>query len=240
MHLAAQAAVRASIEDPAFDASVNVLGLLNVLGAAAATGVRKVVFASSGGTLYGARPKLPAKESARFRAHPASPYGISKKLAEDYLRYYRDSRGVDFTALALGNVYGPRQDPHGEAGVVSIFTRAMLAGEQPTIFGDGEQTRDMVFVHDVVHAFSLAANHGSGKLVNVGTGTESSVNDVYRRLVDLTGFGGQPMFGPLRDGEVLRSCLDVSLAESELGWRPWTHLEDGLAETVAWFREQGS
>jgi UDP-glucose 4-epimerase len=240
MHLAAQAAVRISIEDPAFDASVNVLGLLSVLEAAAANGVRKVVFASSGGTLYGARPRLPAKESARFRARPSSPYGISKKLAEDYLHYYRDNRGLDFTALALANVYGPRQDPNGEAGVVSIFTKSMMAGETPTIFGDGEQTRDMVFVHDVVHAFSLAAERGSGKLVNVGTGIESTVNTVFRTLAKLTGYEGRPGFGPLRDGEVVHSCLDISLAESELAWKPWTHLEDGLGETVAWFREQTS
>jgi UDP-glucose 4-epimerase len=240
MHLAAQAAVRPSIEDPRFDAGVNVVGLLNVLEAAARTGVRKVVFASSGGTLYGSKAKLPAKESARFRTRPASPYGISKKVAEDYLHYYREARGLDYTALALANVYGPRQDPHGEAGVVSIFIQRMLAGEPPTVFGTGDQTRDMVFVHDVVHAFALAAERGSGKLVNVGTGVETSVSDIFRMLAKLTGFAGEAEFGQLRDGEVLRSSLDVSLAESALGWKPWTHLEDGLAETVAWFREQVS
>jgi UDP-glucose 4-epimerase len=237
MHLAAQAAVRRSIEDPKFDASINVLGLLNVLECAAGAGTGKVIFASSGGTLYGAKPKLPSKESARWRARPASPYGISKKAAEDYLHYYRVSRGVDFTALALANVYGPRQDPHGEAGVVSIFTSKMLLGEAPTIFGTGEQTRDYIFVHDVVHAFALAAERGSGLLVNVGTGVEASVNDLYRMLAELTGFDGRPGFEALREGEVLRSSLDNSLASAELGWKPWTHLEDGLAETVAWFRE---
>lgn len=237
MHLAAQSAVRVSIEDPGFDADVNVLGLLNVLRLAAEHGTRKVVFASSGGTLYGEKPKLPAKESARFRARPGSPYGISKKVAEDYLSYYRTHLGVDYTALALGNVYGPRQDPTGEAGVVAIFGTKMLAGETPTVFGTGEQTRDYVFVDDVVHAFSLASERGSGLLVNVGTGVEASVNDLFRMLSALTGFEGEPKHGAFREGEVLRSSLDISLAEEQLGWKPWTHLEDGLAETVAWLRE---
>jgi len=237
MHLAAQSAVRKSIEDPGFDADVNIVGLLNVLRLAAEHGVRKVVFASSGGTLYGEKPKLPVKESARFRARPASPYGISKKVAEDYLSYYQRQHGVGYAALALGNVYGPRQDPTGEAGVVAIFGTKMLAGETPTIFGTGDQTRDYVFVDDVVHAFSLAADRGSSKLMNIGTGIEASVNDLYRMLSERTGFAGEPKHGLLREGEVLRSSLDNSLAETELGWKPWTHLEDGLAETVAWLRE---
>src|SRR5881397_1771193 len=140
MHLAAQASVRRSIADPTFDASVNVMGLLNVLECASATGVRKIVFAASGGTLYGERPKLPAKEAARVRSRPSTPYGIGKKMAEDYLRFYRTQRGVDFVALALANVYGPRQDPHGESGVVAIFVNAMLEGETPVVFGTGDQT----------------------------------------------------------------------------------------------------
>ncbi len=237
MHLAAQAAVRRSIADPVLDASINVMGLLNVLEACAGGGVRKVVFAASGGTLYGQRPKLPAKETARFRSRPTSPYGIGKKVAEDYLRFYRAQRGVDFTALALANVYGPRQDPHGEAGVVAIFTRAMLGGGTPTIFGTGEQTRDYIFVDDVVHAFSLSAEKGSGQLLNVGTGVESSVNDVFRLLAGAAGFEGPPRHGPAVEGETMRSSLDSSLAADALGWKPWTHLEDGLAETVAWARE---
>jgi UDP-glucose 4-epimerase len=237
MHLAAQSAVRKSIEDPGFDADVNIVGLLNVLRLAAKHGARKVVFASSGGTLYGEKPKLPAKETARFRSRPGSPYGISKKVAEDYLSYYKRQQGLDYAALALGNVYGPRQDPHGEAGVVAIFGTKMLAGEIPTIFGTGEQTRDYVFVDDVVHAFALAADSGSGKLMNIGTGIEASVNDLYRMLSDLTGFKDDARHGPLREGEVLRSSLDNALAHTEMGWKPWTHLEDGLAETVAWLRE---
>src|SRR5204863_7603799 len=158
------------------------------LDSSAPSGVRKGVVAASGGTLYGARPKLPGKENARLRSRPSTPYGIAKKVAEDSLRFYRAQRGVDFTALALANVYGPRQDSDGEAGVVAIFVTAMLAGETPTIFGTGEQTRDYVFVDDVVHAFALAADAGSGHLVNIGTAVESSVNQVFALLAGIIGF----------------------------------------------------
>jgi UDP-glucose 4-epimerase len=237
MHLAAQAGVRPSLEDPALDASINVMGLLNVLECAAAIGVRKVVFASSGGTIYGEPRKLPVKETAVGGSRPLAPYGVSKKVAEDYLRFYQRYRGLDFTALALGNVYGPRQDPGGEAGVISIFASMMLAGERPTVYGDGNQTRDYVFIDDAVHAFALAGERGSGRLVNIGTGLETSVNGVYRMLAEITGFAGEPQHGPLPPGELRRICLDVSLAKQELGWRPWTHLEDGLKETVAYMRD---
>jgi UDP-glucose 4-epimerase len=237
MHLAAQAGVRPSLEDPATDASINVLGLLNVLECCAATGVRKVVVASSGGTIYGEPRKLPVKETAVAGSRPLSPYGISKKVAEDYLRFYLRYRGVDFTALALGNVYGPRQDPHGEAGVISIFAGRMMEGTAPTIFGDGNQTRDYVFIDDAVHAFALAADKGSGRLVNIGTGLETSVNGLFRMLAEITGFTGEPLEGPLPPGELRRICLDIELAREELGWHPWTHLEDGLKETVAYMRD---
>ena len=234
MHVAAQPSVPASVEDPVHDAGVNVMGLLNVMECSARTGVRKVVFAASGGTLYGDARKLPVKETATGR--PTSPYGISKKVGIDYLAFYERHRGIAYTALALANVYGPRQDPHGESGVVAIFASTMLAGESPTIFGDGNQTRDYVFVDDVVHAFALAAERGDGRLVNVGTGLETSVNGLFRLLADITGFGGQPSNGPARQGDLRRSALEVSAAEEILGWRPWTHLEDGLAETVAFMR----
>ena len=236
MHLAAQAGVRPSLEDPALDASINVIGLLNVLEAAARTGVRKVVYASSGGTIYGEPRRLPVKESAVSGSHPLSPYGISKKVAEDYLRHFHRYRGLDYTALALGNVYGPRQDPSGEAGVIAIFAGKMLKGEVPTIYGDGNQTRDYIFVDDVVHAFSLAADRGPGRLVNVGTGLETSVNGLFRMLAGVTGFHGQPLFGPLPSGELRRSALDIQLAQEALGWHPWTHLEDGLRETLAYMK----
>ena len=237
LHLAAQSGVRPSMQDPARDASINVMGLLNLLESSAGSGVRKLVFASSGGTIYGEPRRLPVKETAMSGSHPLSPYGITKKLAEDYLRFYHRYRGLDFTALALGNVYGPRQDPNGEAGVVAIFAAKMLAGETPTINGDGNQTRDYVFVDDAVHAFALAMERASGRLVNVGTGLETSVNGLFRMLAEITGFGGQPLYGPLPGGELRRICLDIELAQEALGWRPWTHLEDGLKETVAFMRE---
>ena len=236
MHVAAQAAVSRSMDDPVFDASVNTMGSLNVLECSRLTGVRKVVYAASGGTLYGEPRKLPVKETARTGSRPESPYGISKKVVIDYLSYYERYHGLDWTALALANVFGPRQDPDGEAGVVAIFSSKMLVGEAPTIFGDGNQTRDYVFVDDVVHAFALASDRGSGRLVNVGTAMETSVNGLYRMLSDITGFEGGPGHGPARLGDLRRSSLDIALAADVLGWKPWTHLEDGLAETISFIR----
>ena len=234
MHLAAQASVSTSVEDPVSDASVNVMGLLNVMECGSRTGVRKVVYAASGGTLYGEPLKLPIRETASGR--PVSPYGISKKAGIEYLSFYERYRGVAYTAVALANVYGPRQDPNGEAGVISIFASKMLSGEAPTIHGDGNQTRDYVFVDDTVHAFALAAERGDGRIVNVGTALETSVNGVFRLLADITGFTGEPAFGPARPGDLRRNALDPALAGQVLGWRPWTHLEDGLAETVSFMR----
>jgi UDP-glucose 4-epimerase len=236
MHLAAQAGVRPSLEKPAFDASVNVMGSMNVLECAAKSGVRKIVYAASGGTIYGEPKKVPVKESAAAASHPLSPYGISKKIVVDYLAYYQRYRGLEFTALALGNVYGPRQDPHGEAGVISIFASKMLAGETPSVYGDGNQTRDYVFIDDVVHAFALAADRGDGKLINIGTGIETSVNGLYAMLAEITGVEAEPGHGPLPPGELRRCSLDVALAAEALGWKPWTHLEDGLRETVAFLK----
>src|ERR671918_395584 len=200
MHMAAQASVTISIEDPLYDADVNVLGTLNLLECADRYGTRKFVFAASGGTLYGEQRRLPIKETAMGASHPVSPYGVSKKAAIDYLHLYQRFRGVDCTSLALANVYGPRQDPKGEAGVIAIFAGKMLTDEAPTINGDGNQTRDYVFVTDVVDAFSRAAERGSGRLVNVGTGLETSVNQVYRMLAEITGFAGEPSFGALPAG----------------------------------------
>jgi UDP-glucose 4-epimerase len=236
MHLAAQAGVRPSLEDPVTDASINVMGLLNVLECSAKTGVRKVVFSASGGTLYGEPRKVPVKETSAAASHPQSPYGISKKVGIEYLAHYQRYHGIEWTALALGNVYGPRQDPAGEAGVIAIFTSKMLAGASPTVFGDGAQTRDYVFIDDTVHAFALAVDRGDGRLLNIGTGVEVSVNELFRMLAELTGFTGQRDSGPLPPGELRRIALDGSLAADVLGWRPWTHLEDGLRETVAYLR----
>jgi UDP-glucose 4-epimerase len=235
-HLAAQAGVRPSLEHPVRDASVNLMGTLNVLECARRVEARKVIYAASGGTIYGEPKRLPAKESTAQGSFPLSPYGISKKVAVDYLGYYQRYAGLDFTACALGNVYGPRQDPHGEAGVVAIFASMMLAGKAPTIFGDGNQTRDYVFIDDVVHAFVQAIDRGSGKLVNVGTGLETSVNGLYKLLATIIGFDEEPEHAELPPGELRRISLDISVAAKALAWKPWTHLEDGLRETVAFLK----
>jgi UDP-glucose 4-epimerase len=235
-HLAAQSGVRPSLDDPVLDASINLMGSLNVLECAARVETRKVVYAASGGTLYGEPKRLPAKETTAQGSRPSSPYGISKKMVLDYLGFFERYRGVDFTALALGNVYGPRQDPLGEAGVIAIFAQRMLAGKPVTIFGDGNQTRDYVFIDDVVHAFVQSLERGSGKLVNIGTGLESSVNHVFKLLADLTGYELDSEHGPLPPGELRRIALDIARAPSAIGWKPWTHLEDGLAETVAFMK----
>jgi UDP-glucose 4-epimerase len=236
MHLAAQSSVKVSISDPLFDADVNVLGTINVLQSAVRAEVRKIVFAASGGTIYGEPRRLPVKETAAAGGRPLSPYGVSKKVAGEYLALYQRFKAIDHTSMALGNVYGPRQDPQGEAGVIAMFAGRLLAGEPCTVNGDGNQTRDYVFVADAVDAFSRAVDRGSGKLVNIGTGLETSVNLLYRMLAEIVGVEQEPEFGPLPSGEVRRIALDISSAESELGWRPWTHLEDGLGETVAFMK----
>jgi UDP-glucose 4-epimerase len=226
-HLAAQADVRVSVERPAFDAEVNVLGTLNVLEGARAAGTDRVVFAASGGTLYGepAPEDLPVREAHPRR--PLSPYGVSKMAAVDYLVAYRALHALEFAALALANVYGPRQDPHGEAGVVAIFARRLLDGEPVTIYGDGEQTRDFVYVDDVVDAFVRAASRGGGLVCNVGTGRETSVNELYRVMAAQAGVEAPPAYAPARSGELRRSSLDIGRAGMQLGWQPWTDLGAG-------------
>jgi UDP-glucose 4-epimerase len=235
-HLAAQADVRVSVADPVFDAEVNVLGSLRVMEGARASGAQKVVFASSGGTIYGDPPPsaLPVKESQP--QVPLSPYGVAKKVVGDYLVAYRELHNLEFTALALANVYGPRQDPHGEAGVVAIFAGKLLAGQPCTIFGDGRQTRDFVFVDDVVDAFARAADKGGGLLVNIGTGHETSVNDLYRAMADHAGVDHPATIAPARPGELSRSALNPGRAGIHLGWKPWTSLADGTAAVLDWFR----
>lgn len=233
-HLAAQSRVRPSVEDPIHDAEVNVLGTLNVLAAARDAGARKVCFASSGGAVYGDGVKLPAKETAAKL--PASPYGISKKIVEDYFRWYRDAHGVQYTLLALANVYGPRQDASLEGGVVAIFATAMLSGRRPVIFGDGRQTRDFVFVGDVCDAFVRAADAGDGHLLNVGTGVETPINTLYETMAGLVGYATRADYAPAKPGDVLRSVVDPSRAKKELGWEAWTDLRTGLAKTIEWAR----
>jgi UDP-glucose 4-epimerase len=243
-HLAAQVDVRKSVAEPLHDANINLIGTLNVLQSATETGVDKVVFTSSGGCIYGEPDdgRLPVTEDQIFLpdAMPESPYGVSKKVAFDYLRYYRAVKGLDFTALALANVYGPRQEPASEVGlegqVVAIFCRKMLAGRPCTIYGDGTQTRDFVYVDDVVSAFIAARDRGNGELVNVGSGAELSVNELYARLAELTNARFEPVYAAPRPGELNRIFVDPSKAADVLGWRPTTELADGLKQTVAWFR----
>lgn len=233
-HLAAQMDVRRSVADPLFDADVNIMGSVNVLEASRAAGARKVVFASSGGTIYGdVDPSdLPIKESQPQR--PTSPYGVAKKAVNDYLWAYRELHDLEYTALALGNVYGPRQNPHGEAGVVAIFAGKLLRGERCTIFGDGGKTRDYVYVDDVVDAFARAAERGTGLLLNIGTGVETSDRQLYDTMATAAGVSGEPTYSPDRPGDLRRSCLDPSRAEIHLGWKPWTSLPDGCRSVLRW------
>ena len=235
-HLAAQTDPRASVLRPMFDAEVNVLGTLNVCEAALVAGTRKIVLAGSGGSRYGFPESLPVRENHAQR--PVSPSGVSKKAAGDYLHYYREVRGLEYTELALSNVYGPRQSPGGDAGagVVASFTAQMLAGRRPNIYGDGTRTRDYLYVDDAVDAFVRATERGGGLLMNIGTGVETSVRDLYDTLARLTGYSESPHMAPARAGELERSCLDPGRAAIHLGWKPWTALDEGLALTVDWYR----
>lgn len=235
-HLAAQADVRVSVARPQFDAEVNVIGTLNVCEGALAAGAAKVVFASSGGTIYGTPEQIPTPETHAQR--PESPYGVAKKAGGDYLHYYRQVHGLASVATAFSNVYGPRQDPHGEAGVVAIFAGLFLEGKRPTIYGDGNQTRDFVYVDDVVDALVRGAERGEG-VVNIGTGVETSVNELYGSMARASGFREPPSYAPARTGELVRSALDVHHAESALGWRPFTSLDEGVQRTLDWFRRRG-
>jgi UDP-glucose 4-epimerase len=235
-HLAAQADVRVSVTRPAFDAQVNIVGSINVLEGARQGGTRKVVFASSGGTIYGEPEpaELPVKES--HPQQPLSPYGVAKRVVTDYLHVYRELHSIEFTSLAMANIYGPRQDPHGEAGVVAIFAGLLRDGKPCTIFGDGTQTRDFVYVDDAVDAFVRAATRGSGLLCNIGTGVETSVNELYAAMATAAGSTAEALHAPARQGELARSALDPGRAALHLGWEPWTPLADGVGEVLRWFR----
>ncbi|MGH9303591.1 MAG: NAD-dependent epimerase/dehydratase family protein, partial [Acidimicrobiales bacterium] len=232
-HLAAQTSVPASVARPVEDSSINVLGSLQVLEAARSGGAPKVVYAASGGSLYGEPDEedLPVPEHAP--QGPLSPYGVSKKSAIDYMIAYRHLHGLEFTALALANVYGPRQDPYGEAGVVAIFAAHLVAGEPCTVNGDGLFTRDYVYVDDVVDAFVRAGRRGGGLVLNVGTGIETSVLDLYRTMARSAGVTAQPRHGPERPGDVRRSALDPDRASIHLGWKPWTPLSEGVSSVLA-------
>ncbi|MSO79707.1 MAG: NAD-dependent epimerase/dehydratase family protein [Acidimicrobiia bacterium] len=233
-HLAAQADVRVSVTNPMLDAEVNIIGSLNVIQAALDAGARKVVFSGSGGTLYGVPDAMPTREGHPQR--PLSPYGVSKKAVGDYLHYFREIHGLEYSVLALANVYGPRQDPHGEAGVIAIFAGKLLAGERPTIFGDGEQTRDFVFVDDVVDAFARAIDKADGLIVNIGSGIETSVQQLFDLMAAATDYPEPARYAPARAGELRRSALDPGRAAIHLGWKPFTTLEEGTTRTVDYFR----
>jgi UDP-glucose 4-epimerase len=237
-HLAAQIDVRKSIEDPALDAGVNVVGTINVLEAARAAGVKRVVNTSTGGAIYGETDIMPTPESAPPR--PMAAYGQSKFCAEAYCGWYERLYGLSSVTLRYGNVYGPRQDPHGEAGVVAIFCGKLLAGERPVIFGDGRQTRDYTYVGDIVAANLAAAAHPEAHgAYNIGTGTESSVVEVLGALRKAAGLGEgelEPEFAPGRTGELQRSSLDVTRARAELGFTADTDLVAGMGPTLEWAR----
>jgi UDP-glucose 4-epimerase len=236
LHLAAQIDVRRSVADPIADALTNVVGTVNVLEASRRHGVAKVVNTTSGGCIYGEpRPEeLPVAED--YPGHPHSPYGAGKRGVEEYLHTFEALYGLRWTSLALGNVFGPRQDPGGEAGVVSIFGARLLAGEPVTIFGDGEQTRDFVFVDDVVDAFVAAMGAGDGQRLNIGTGIGTSVNELHAVLAELVGHPAAPHYAAPREGELTHIALDTSRAAEALGWKARRTLREGLAATVDWLR----
>lgn len=242
-HLAGRAGVRRSVRRPLDDATVNVVGTLNVLEGARRAGARKVVVAASGGTAYGeVRPRnLPAKESQALA--PRSPHGVSAQVVLEYLRLYRQLHDLEYTALALANVYGPRQraaDPGADhhdghdGGVIATFAARLLAREECTIHGDGEQTRDFVYVDDCVDALVRAAERGDGLVINVGTGVETSVNDLYLAMAAATGVDRPPRQAAAQAGDVQRSALDAGRAAIQLGWRPWTPVEEGVARVLEW------
>lgn len=232
-HHAAQIDVRRSVGEPILDTAVNVLGTVNILQSCVDAGVKRLVFASSGGAIYGDTDVIPTPED--HEPEPASHYGAAKQCGEVYGGVYARLYGLEVTALRYGNVYGPRQDPHGEAGVVAIFAQRMLSGRSPVINGDGRQTRDYVFVDDVVRANLLAAAGPVGAY-NIGTGRETDVVTVHSLLAAACAYTEPPEFGPGKPGEQRRSCLDVTRAERVLGWKPQIALEDGLRRTVDYFR----
>jgi UDP-glucose 4-epimerase len=235
-HLAAQMDVRRSVADPAFDAQVNLVGLLNLMEAARGRGLRRVILASSGGAIYGEQETFPCDEDHPCR--PVSPYGVAKLASERYLFFYRNEYGIGYTAMRYANVYGPRQDPHGEAGVVAIFCGRLLSGDPCTIYGDGRQTRDYVYVGDVAAANIAALERGVDGGFNVGTGIETDVNQLYGELAQLAGVRKDPAYGPARGGEQRRSVILPQRAGRELGWQPGMTLRDGLRATFEYFAKR--
>lgn len=233
IHHAAQLDVRKSVEDPLFDADVNIKGSLNILEACKNTKVKKIIFASSGGTMYGECPgKAPAET---VPANPLSPYGVAKNSVENYIKSYSAIYGLKYTVLRYANVYGPRQDPHGEAGVVAIFIGKMLKNQEVLVFGDGKQMRDYVFVSDVVNANLQALNKGNNEIFNIGTQTVFSVNQLAKEIANITGYKLKPTYMPKRSGELFKNFLNISKATKALGWKPQVSIQTGLKKTVEYF-----
>nr|WP_236672823.1 NAD-dependent epimerase/dehydratase family protein [Comamonas sp. JC664] len=237
-HLAAQMDVRRSVDDPSFDADVNIRGMLNLLEAARVSGVKKVIFSSTGGAIYGEQDVFPAPENHPTR--PISPYGVSKAAGELYLGYYRAQYGLPYVALRYANVYGPRQNPHGEAGVVAIFSQRLIAGQGCTIFGEGKQTRDFVFGPDVARANRLAFEKDYVGAINIGTGVETDINRLYALLAEAAGSTVPVTHAPGKPGEQMRSCVDNALAKKVLGWEPSADVREGLRRTIEYFRQKAA
>jgi len=235
-HFAAQMDVRKSVADPSFDADVNIRGLINLMEAGRDNALQKVVFSSTGGAIYGEPDYVPQDE--KHVLQPLSPYGITKLSSEKYLFFYSDTYSIPFVALRYGNVYGPRQNPHGEAGVVAIFSERLLDGEQTLINGDGRQTRDYVFVSDVVDANVRALSYEGSGIFNIGTGKETDVVELFTILRDELAPEAPLQHGPAKPGEQKRSVLSYDLATSELGWKPMVDVEHGLVRTARWFRDR--
>jgi len=236
VHHAAQMDVRKSVADPRFDADVNIGGLINLMEAARRGCVRQVIFASTGGAIYGEQDVHPADEN--HPARPVSPYGVAKLASERYLYYYHCQYGIDATCLRYANIYGPRQNPHGEAGVVAIFMNKLLAGEQPRINGDGAQTRDYVFVEDVVRANVASLGHPGFNTYNVGTGIETNVNELFAEIHRAIGAGPDAVHGPGMPGEQQRSSISSKRLQTRLGVSPRTSFATGIAQTAQWFKSQ--
>ena len=235
-HHAAQVNVRRSVDSPTYDAQVNVLGSIRLYEAAARAGCRKVIYASSGGACYGEPKHIPAAEDTPIQ--PLCPYGVSKYTAEKYLELYGALYGLRYTILRYANVYGPRQDPHGEAGVVAVFSEMMLNGKQPVIFGDGSKTRDYVYVTDIVQASVLALDRGDGRIYNVGTGRQVTDDQIFLAVRDALGAKFDIVHGDFRKGEVCHIALDASRLRNELGWEPIVSIEQGIPKAVEYYRQK--
>jgi UDP-glucose 4-epimerase len=233
-HHAAQIDVRKSGEDPLADAEANILGSLNLITNCIRSGVKRVVYASTGGAIYGDPQYLPADE--KHPINPISQYGVSKHTVEHYLHLYSIIHGLDYMVLRYSNVYGPRQNPYGEAGVVAIFAIQMLTGKQPTIFGPGDKTRDYAHVSDIVKANIVALDKGKNAIYNIGTGVETSDQEIFDTLAGVLGYKGKPVYAPVRKGEVYRISLDCSKARRELGWSPKLSLKEGIAQTAEYYK----